>query len=312
MGAAEAYTKVKSAVLDGDYDAAAAAVHKSKQFTKTMRTTAEEQETKQELAIKNPKGGVCTRGECCIVSYKGDDCQAVSNNMCKRAEAGDSLFWKNFMQFKTELQQDVVDSTFDDGRVKSVAVNRTVHVKAKWSGTNNAQSLEVQFCGRFTKFGNQGASVCFPKNVDGSAAGIPIGEFFSVPKGQCIRTADFADVIRKRVADTVNKAMLEAKRLAEAKAAANKRSGISEITEAVSRAIGGAFKGSLGGIVREDDELDESRVMSFIQESTTEDWENLLALTGSFKISYIAKAADFKGVSKVLDPKESEVSMLEQ
>lgn len=308
-GAAEAYNNVKQSIVDGDYSAAEAAASKAKSLHPTMRTTAQAEETKQALAIKNERGGVCTLGECCVTSYKGDACKVEATSMCKSAGAENALFWKPMVGFEAELDQTVVNSATADQLTKKMAVNRTVHVKAKWTlNDQKHQSLEVQICGRFTKYGNQGASVCFPKGDEG----IPIGELFSVPKGECIRNADFVDVIRARVADRVNKGMDAAEKLEKAKTDVDKTAQIDEITEAVSRAIGGAFKGRLGGIVREDNELDRTQLLSFIQESSHEDWEALLVPGGSFKISYIAKQADFNGLKKVLDPAQGEVSMLDQ
>lgn len=168
-------------------------------------------------------------------------------------------------------------------------VNRTMIAQAMWvsnglAGKKSALSLEIQICGKFTKFGSEGVNVCFPQDADGSPRGVPIGSLFGAHAGECVRSEDFAAVVKGKVKAEVMKGIEKLRHQEKMKEEADKlpkpKPKIDQITQAVSRAIGGAFKGGLGGVDM------QQEVLAFIDESSTEEWEALLQLDGSFMITH--------------------------
>merc|ERR1711939_1211537 len=125
--------------------------------------------------------------------------------------------------------------------------------------------------------------------------------------GSCVRTADFVSVIKEKLASEIRKGtdMLERLENAKRDGTAKPRQ-IDSITQAVSRAIGGAFKGEMGGVNREEEddrELKQMDVLAFLQYAMTQDWEDLLQMDGSFMITQDSGASG-SGAGNAQPPSE--------
>jgi len=297
---AQAFSDIRDGMIKGDWNRALAAFERHKHFHNIKKRTKKQiKETQEALAVKNPAGGICKIGNCCVSSYKDLNCKVPYQKMCRNTRDETMTSWK-------KLTKLVGEASFMKELPKEhlVKANRTAHINVRWTKIpaqgpkgKPKMALEAQICGKFTKWGKEGNTVCFPQNSDGSAKGMQIGELYSAPRGTCVRTSDFAEVVRKNVMAVVQSGAEVIRKKAKAQ---KKETGPSKqlksITEAVSRAIGGVFKGTMGGVTREADEADEldsEMFMSFLQETTTADWEEMLEEKGSFHITNVATKADF-------------------
>merc|ERR1711918_44931 len=134
--------------------------------------------------------------------------------------------------------------------------------------------------------------------------GIPMGELLGAKAGSCVRTSDFISVIKDKLISEVVKGMdLEAK-LAKAKAEGyGKPRQIDTITDAVSRAIGGAFNGAMGGVSREEENIElKRRTLEFLQYAVSQDWEDLLQMDGSFMVTQEPESGKGKKGVKAAKP----------
>merc|ERR1719502_410637 len=163
-----------------------------------------------------------------------------------------------------------------------------MHVKAHWTrkGWKGKFDLQIQVCGKFTSLGREGGTVCFPRGIDGEPTGLSWGDVINSQPGTCVRASDYVDVARDNLKKAVVEGMAQLKKREETTASSRpKKAQIDIITDQVTRALGGAFKGELAGVNRaEEMEMHES-MLSFIQESGAADWEDLLSLAGSFMIT---------------------------
>lgn len=283
------FENIRNSVMKGHMDFAHDLAAKRSQMAPTPRTSAERAEALEALRPIAPNSGVCAKGDCCLTSYMDDSCDVPHSKMCKWTQENEDLDWQNLVTVDTTMKT-LVEG---EAQPRTAEVNKTIHLKTKWvKESTGHMSLDVQICGRMTKYGSTGGSVCFPKAPAGGNKGLKIGNLFTVNKATCVRTADFVDVIRSRVTVQAQRYIDDHHRLEKLKAESRSKSHLEEITEAVSRAIGGAFKGSMAGVDGAE-EMTHLDFLAFIDEATREDWEQLLTTQGSFKITQIATARDF-------------------
>jgi hypothetical protein len=277
---AHAFNKIKTALLVGDYATAEQTheVHKATSNPNKFKRIKEEvAETRLEYSTPDPKLGMCSESICCLKSFKDPLCKDPKAKMCKHKTSNVIEEWKDMIPMSASFKE------------ASGSVNRTMHVQGLWvsngeKGKKLAMSLQLQICGKFTKYGNEGTNICFPQDADGQPKGVPIGEIFGAHAGGCVRSEDFVAVVKEKVKTEVKKGIVALRHEEKMKEQADKlpkpKPKIEQITTAVTRAIGGAFKGSLGGVDM------QREVVAFIDESATEEWENILNIEGSFMITH--------------------------
>jgi len=278
--AAQAFSGVTSALVDGKYEAAnnIEAAHKDAQDSNFGKREPEEvAQTLMALSVPSKDFGVCKNADCCLKSYRDITCRVDFEQMCQKSPSttgtGD---WRDLTPISA-----VFNSSTSAG---IVTVNRTMHVRAMWARQEQQNfNLEIQVCGKFTKDGADGATVCFPQDLAGEPIGLPVGQVIGAKAGECVRTVDFMDVARTKLLREVNKGVVKARKAENAKLTKPKEKQIDSITEAVSRAIGGAFKGEFGGVSKEDEML--SSVVEFIEESSGTAWEAMFNEQGSFMVT---------------------------
>merc|ERR1711861_61119 len=171
----QAFTNIRDGLVNGDVARAMKAHEAYSHFHNKKRTKAQIREARAALAVKAP-GSVCRSGlNCCVKSYKNTVCGGDPfKSLCRQHKAGSATMWTPFAHVVGEM-----DTIKEEPKEHLVKVNRTMHVKLKWTTQSDALrgkkqvtmkglQLQAQVCGRFTKYGNEGATVCFPQNADGS------------------------------------------------------------------------------------------------------------------------------------------------
>jgi len=282
--AAHMFQRIQDSILNGNYEQAKnlQKIHKkTKKISK--RTDGQVAQDRIALSSSDPKTGMCVKGECCLRAYKDPICADETAKVCQDVSAPDMEDWKELTPFSGLVQRGG-----NEGQPVQT-LNTTMHLKAVWARSVNGRvGLEAQVCGKFTKEGSDGASVCFPQEADGSAKGIPMGVLIDASPGRCVRTSDFVSVMKEKLGEEVAKGMDLREKLEKAKpgGASGKPRQIDSITEAVSRAIGGAFKGSMGGVSKDENNRELQRsTLEMIQYAVNQDWEDLLSIDGSFMIT---------------------------
>lgn len=280
--AAQAYNAIKSELLAGNFKQAEN-VHEAHKLSQnqTHRTPEVIAQDQMELETAEPSTGKCSLAKCCLKSFKDIFCKVDLATTCR-----DTLEKSAIGEPRSLIP---VTAVFNrtrefDGAIESI--NRTMHVQARWVTKSKTKvDLELLVCGKFTKFGEEGSTVCFPQEADGSPKGLSFGEIVGAKPGQCVRTADFVDVARDKLKREVASGMALLKKMNAARKTNPKATQIDTITEAVSRAIGGVFKGELGGISEVNER--ELSLVTLLDESSSDEWEDMLQVTGALMITSV-------------------------
>jgi len=258
--------QIKDAWVDGKYEDVL------KHFRSHMENTArmEKEKAKKEKAAKrsvaakvqarmvykvlDKKSGFCDKGKCCLTSYSDGQCKEKFESLCAPAQPKTKTEevvppeYSPLVSSKTVIIPATSAST-----VK--AYTRTLHLEARWYPVPTGRQLRMRVCGKFTQYGANGATVCFPSKK----TGIALASVFNAPAGKCVRNADFVAVAKDKLKaklqtfmrkQTINKKMKKAEKKDKKKIAQKKS--VSNMKKDVARAVGGAFKGALGGTLGED------------------------------------------------------------
>lgn len=303
--------KIKHGFVSGRYHLAYKAQRSHLGFTKrkgkkkkvSQRSVAAKATARRVYAIPSSKSGVCSKGKCCLTSFTDGKCKKKRAAMCVAASSKPLVQkWKPVIRIKTTFIRKVdVNLAANCTSNCSVSYKRTMHVEAQWSPLKvrkkqKGQVLRLRVCGKFTKFGSKGAIACYPKK----GKGFSLGRVFAAPAGSCIRTSDFAAVSKDRLKRQVRRLIASLKRKNVMKKAKlkdklrnlrkSKTTQVGRITKAVSRAIGGVFKGRMGGISRLGEVHGSDNLVDFIDEDVSiENFrKQLLADGGSFMLTAVA------------------------
>merc|ERR1711981_1010644 len=325
--AANDLKKLKQALVTGNF-AGAKAMHMAKTQAKKVkeikkkkadaklmgknpdkRAPAKKAMARTVMATLDPSSGSCTKGNCCFTTFKDFKCKKKKSAMCVKYTNKKKLpeKWRSVLGVRAVFKRKpAAPST-----VKSIAYNRTMFVEAHWAPGNKgkyatSQMLRLRLCGKFTKFGSEGANVCIPKK----GMGISLSKIGNFPAGSCVRATDFAAVARQKMKKIVKKWMYDndPKRMKElamkkAKKLAKKPKQVDKITNAVRQAIGGAFKGSMGGVSLGEAHNHPDKI-EFIDETEAERKGRVLGIAqmlsydGSFMITAVESAKKMKKKAK--------------
>lgn len=314
--------RIKHGFVSGKYHIAysAHAEHVRRQKKKRQRSASAKATARAMFAVPSSKSGVCLRGKCCLTAYTDGKCKKRKASLCAAAAAKPVVpKWTPIVQIKTTFTRKISSPDMASNCTANctVAFKRTMKVQAQWSPVSakkNGQVLRLRVCGKFTQFGSKGADACYPRK----GMGFSLARVFNAPAGSCIHAEDFVAVSRPKLKQQVRRLMRKLSRKQVAKKAkladklksmrVAKGSQIERITRSVSRAIGGVFKGAMGGVSRLGEV--QSDPTEFIDEGLAAVFKKqLFANGGSFMITAVAppKVAK-KSTSKgsVTQPKELE------
>jgi hypothetical protein len=273
---------IKDAWIAADY---AKVQHHHQKYSgkKKKRQDATKVQARLPYKVFNKESGVCRSGNCCMTTFDDPACKRKRDSLCAPHKQRTPGEWSTLIHAKASFPGKVTQTN-----PKPAPYSPSLDFKVRWNPIPDGQQLRLRVCGPLTP---QGATVCYPSK-DKSVA---LAKVFNAEQGKCIQTNDYVAVslellrsgLQKFIKDQSEskQAAKEEKKVAKKVKAASKTK-TNAMKNDVKRAVGGVFKGAMGGTLGESRQPLYTQVLSLndVDELLDLAEEHLLAKGGSFML----------------------------
>jgi len=262
-----------------------------KRMAARKRSIAARVQARLQYKTLEPKAGLCTKGNCCLTAYDDTKCKTKRDALCAPVNRKSARNWSKFIAYKAKFHKKVSKV------MKPKAYTRKLNFQIKWMPVPAGQQLRLKICGALTP---EGGHVCFPSKK----GDVALATVFNAPQGKCVRTADFVSVSRDILRPQLRRFMRgkSGKKVAKKQAkkdnkkmkAAKKEN---KMQKEAKRAVGGVFKGALGGSFGLGESHD-SASLDAVEELLDMTAQHLLLKGGSFKLTAVGKVETAAAAAK--------------